>query len=197
VGSQDFVLSFRHRYHFEFSDGESWDGAVIEVSQDDGVSWVDINTLGDPGYGAVIGSQASNPLGGREGYGNQNPSWPAMESISIDMGTALAGKTVKIRFRIGTDEADSESGWEIDDIGFQGITNSPFSTLSSDSAICTVAPIPDADPDRHPDPVVIDGCGCSVVGDSDGAPRSPLLPMVPLASLAAAAMLRRRRRRTA
>ena len=164
VGQQDFILSFTHRYKFEYGGDTFWDGSVIEVSQDDGASWVDISTFGDPGYGGVIGDEAGNPLGGRQGYVNQSPSWPGTNNVSINLGTALAGETVKIRFRIGTDAAVGDAGWEIDDLNFQGITNTPFAEISTDAGACSGTPIADAGPDQTVqggDAVALDASGSS------------------------------------
>jgi large repetitive protein len=48
----------------------------------------------------------------------------------------LAGQTIRIRFRIGTDEAVGDFGWALDNLSFQGITNTPFSTLVADGPSC-------------------------------------------------------------
>ncbi len=142
--SAPLVLSFDHRHSFETSPDANnvtvnWDGAVIEVSSDAGNTWTDINTYGDPGYGGTIGNPADpamNVLMGRPGYVSTNPSWPATDKVTVDLGTALAGTTVQIRFRIGTDEAGGAFGWQIDNIGLQGITNEPFASLVPDTATC-------------------------------------------------------------
>jgi hypothetical protein len=41
----------------------------------------------------------------------------------------VAGKKVKVRFRVGTDDGTGAPGWDIDDVAFGGITNKPFGTL--------------------------------------------------------------------
>ncbi len=139
-----FVLTFDHRHAFENSDDENgvlvdWDGGVIEVSTDQGVTWTDISAYGDPGYGGTIGEAsgaATNVLQGRSGYVASNASWPATDKVTIDMGQRLAGTTVQIRFRIGTDASTGDVGWQIDNIGLQGITNKPFASLVHDTVSC-------------------------------------------------------------
>lgn len=56
--------------------------------------------------------------------------------LTLNLGIALAGQTIRIRFRIGTDEAVGDFGWELDNLSFQGITNTPFSTLVADGPSC-------------------------------------------------------------
>jgi MYXO-CTERM domain-containing protein len=154
---QDLVLSFSHRHEFEASpldpndpnSLEFWDGAVVEVREDGG-SWEDVSTYGDPGYGGVIGSLADNPLSGRDGYVANNPSWPAMDGVSVSLGAAFAGKTIQIRFRIGTDQAASAYGWEIDDVALAGLAAPPFPTVVPDATLCGpgVPPVAEAGPDQ-------------------------------------------------
>ena len=143
------VLSFDHRYSFEQSNDIGWDGSVIEISAGNG--WEDITTYGDPGYTGTIGDpqgQAQNPLIDRPGYIGQSASWPALEKQTIDLGNTLAGKTIRIRFRIGTDDAAGDNGWEIDNIQLDGITNKPFSSLVDDKGTCGAGPVANAGPDQ-------------------------------------------------
>ncbi len=131
-----FIISFDHRFTFEFSDNTHWDGGLVEISEDDGMTWNDASTYGAvPTYIAVINSMA-NPINGKLAYAHRNAAYPAREAEVLDFGTALAGKAVKFRFRIGTDAAAGDLGWDIDNINFEGITNTPFSSWIPDEAIC-------------------------------------------------------------
>jgi hypothetical protein len=69
-----------------------------------------------------------------------NAAFPNRERLTLNLGTAFAGQTVRIRFRIGTDEAAADVGWEIDNLAFEGITNLPFSTLVADQSKCGGVP---------------------------------------------------------
>jgi hypothetical protein len=60
--------------------------------------------------------------------------------VTLNLGTAFAGETVRIRFRIGTDAAVGDLGWELDNLEFQGITNMPFPTLVPDASQCLGVP---------------------------------------------------------
>lgn len=201
------ILTFEHRHLFEESKGTTWDGSVIEVSTDGGGTWEDISKYGDPGYEGEIGDpagQAKNALMGRAGYVGRNASWPAMQAVKVDMGTALAGKTIRVRFRIGTDDAAGDFGWELDNIGFQGITNKPFAAVVDKVSGC-IAPEPkEAGPDvveagpavSEAGPTVADsmeaigggGCDCATSGSGTGAGFATSLS-------ALAVLLRSRRRR--
>jgi MYXO-CTERM domain-containing protein len=149
--TEKLVMSFSHRYAFEQSQNVNWDGGVIEVSSNGGKTWQDISKVGDPSYTGEIGDpqgQAQNVLRNRQGYVGTSQSWPALEKVTIDLGTSLAGKTIQVRFRIGTDDAAGGAGWSVDDISFQGITNKPFSALVDDGSSCGAPPIADAGPDQ-------------------------------------------------
>ena len=147
VGKEPFVIEFEHRHKFESSimqnplTGEievaHWDGAVIEYSLGNDGSWSDITDLGvDPGYRGQLQNDAENPLGGRNAIIYQNDSWPEMEKVSLNFGDKLAGQEIKIRFRLGTDIAAGDDGWDIDNLTFSGIENTPFATLGPQTGRC-------------------------------------------------------------
>lgn len=58
--------------------------------------------------------------------------------VTLNFGTQLAGQTVRLRFRIGTDMLVGDEGWELDNLAFQGITNAPFPALVAETAVCRV-----------------------------------------------------------
>ncbi len=128
-----FVVVFSHRHQFEQSDGEDWDAAVVEISRDDGVTWEDVSTYANPGYDGNVSTLSGNVLGGRPAYAGTSSQWPDFEQVRLDFGTSLADETVRLRFRIGTDEAMSDHGWELDDIEFSGIDSTPFAQVVEDA----------------------------------------------------------------
>jgi len=147
VGTGDFTISFRHRYKFEhgpmFSGGPDtfFDGGVLEISSDGGTTWDDISKYVDPQYLQTLygGSDSMNVVRGRKAWAGDSANYPAYNSASLNVGKALSGKTVKVRFRIGTDDGGNAAGWDIDDIAFGGITNLPFAAQVDDQAVCTLA----------------------------------------------------------
>jgi MYXO-CTERM domain-containing protein len=191
--NRPFAIRLDHRYRFEqsadpFGGGDevtSWDGAVIEISDDDGATWRDVAELADPGYTGAIGVESGNPLAGRDGFVGESPGYPAFTSVAIDLGEQLADRTVRVRFRIGADAAVGDAGWELDNIAFEGITNTPFGALQEDSC----GDEPDAGPEG--DPAADDGTGSCGCGTVEPAGAGALLWVV-----VGGLLLRRRRRRS-
>ena len=124
-----------------------FDGVVIEISQDNGVTWTDvINVAGahaDPDVQRDAGRRGnrhrragSTRCRPGKAYGNQSPSFPAVVHGTVNLGAAFAGKTVLIRFRSGSDSGGNNTGFLLDNIGVTGITNTPFSTVAADGLKC-------------------------------------------------------------
>jgi hypothetical protein len=138
VGPDDNLrISWDQSFDFEY-DGETyWDGGVVEY-QVDGGEWQDVGGRITPAYNAVLGDpQVFNVLEGREGYGGFSDDFPTFAPASLDLsGLGLAGKSVKIRFRIGTDSNTDATGWLVDNIDVQGITNLPFTDFGADAQAC-------------------------------------------------------------
>lgn len=134
---EPLVVTFDHAFSFEFSNDTYWDGGLIEISGDDGENWEDVSAYIDPGYVAPINS-AANPLDGRPAFVGDSSAYPDMEQLVLDFGDNFAGTQAKLRFRIGTDAAAGGPGWDIDNIAFAGIDNTPFSSWVTDEDECMV-----------------------------------------------------------
>jgi hypothetical protein len=147
--------TFDHAYRFEAADGINFDGGVIEISSDDGETWTDVAEAGaDPGYSGPITGDA-NPLFTRLAYVGESPGWPARAQQQLDFGPAFAGRTVRLRFRIATDTFTGAPGWELDDLAFAGIIDTPFSRWTVDAGHCAAGTTGDTgDP-----PTTGDGAG--------------------------------------
>jgi MYXO-CTERM domain-containing protein len=133
-----FVISFSHRHDFEQEQTLNYDAGVIEIRANGG-AWTDVATYATMGYGGVVQSDSDNPLGGRMAYVGRNPAWPSEDSVTLDLGTAFAGQTVRVRFRLCTDQAVQAGGWQIDDIAFDGIDNLPFTSVLAEDGVCSPA----------------------------------------------------------
>ena len=106
-----------------------------------------------------------NPLAGKRAWGGASAGYPADVNVSLNFAMALAGKTIKVRFRIGTDEGTGAAGWDIDDIAFGGITNTPFPSLVDNATrACGDAGVPNPPEGGTPDSGTTGAGG----GSSDG-----------------------------
>jgi hypothetical protein len=143
VGTAPLVIAFDHRFSFETDPATAppnfFDGGMIEISRNGG-PFEDISAFADPGYGGTLFVGSDNPLGWRKAFVGRNASFPARDRLTLALGTAFAGQTVRLRFRIATDAAAGDVGWELDNLSFQGITNLPFSKLVADGSKCRGVP---------------------------------------------------------
>jgi hypothetical protein len=136
-----FGIAFKHHYSFEHGPVTGtgpdvyFDGGVLEISDDGGTTWKDVSTYVNPSYPHTIYNSDNpsdptlNPLAGKKAFSGESATYPNDLNVSLNLGMQLAGKTVKVRFRIGTDEGTGAAGWDIDDIAFTGITNTPFNSI--------------------------------------------------------------------
>src|SRR5204863_9780916 len=119
--SASAVMSFRNNFNTEMSGGTFWDGYVLEISSPNinGGAFTDVT---DPavggsfvsgGYTGVIDSTANNPLAGRFAWSGNSGGYI---NTVINLGPNVSGQTIKLRFRMGTDQAVSAPGWRVDTI---------------------------------------------------------------------------------
>ena len=106
-------LRFNHAYGFEDDAGHAYDGGVLEYSTNNGASWSDLGPLlTDGGYNGTITTSFDNPLKGRNAFVRESNGYKSSRANL----SSLAGQSVRIRFRIGTDFIVDDYGWFIDDI---------------------------------------------------------------------------------
>ncbi|HYH96452.1 myxosortase-dependent M36 family metallopeptidase, partial [Hyalangium sp.] len=153
VSPQPFTFSFSHRYAFEYDSAPTYyDGGVIELSNNGGATWTDIGAFISAGQGYVgpLASGGQNPLETRSAFSGVSPGYPAWQTTQVNLGTTYAGQVVRIRFRVGTDAAVASVGWDVDNVSFPTITNTPFPLLTAEQNPCVGnnPPVANAGPDQ-------------------------------------------------
>ncbi|MDQ3548178.1 MAG: M4 family metallopeptidase, partial [Chloroflexota bacterium] len=110
------------------------DGGVVEYSANGG-AWTDAGSLfTDNGYHGTISPDYDNPLKGRAAFTDVTGGY---FSSRMNLST-LAGKSVKFRFRVGTDTGNSAAGfwgWVIDNVSIYTCANKSFGATLSAPAI--------------------------------------------------------------
>src|SRR5262249_6028982 len=130
---------YQNAWSFETSSGTFWDGGVVEITDNGGATWTDIGAFALPPYNGTITNTSGNPLGGRPGFVSSRTGYPSLITTSVDLGTTYAGNTVKLGFRIGSDQNTSAPGWFVDNIPFSNLLNTPFLDAVPDPGPCIVA----------------------------------------------------------
>jgi bacillolysin len=125
-------LRFDHAYGFDDDDNLSngdqggYDGGVVEYSSNGGASYTDLGTLftvnGYDGPVADFGTPAlDSPLAGRQAFIRESHGYIS----SLANLTSLRGKSLRFRFRIGTDATVGDLGWALDDVRIFACTTPP------------------------------------------------------------------------
>jgi hypothetical protein len=121
----NFEMSFWHFYWLE----QSFDGGVVEISVNGG-DWVDVTEVGGVFQTGYTG-ELQGELPGRSTFTGLNGDLATaagnMETISF--GNALDGQTVRLRFRVVSDVAVADFGWNIDNVTFTNISSPVFTDL--------------------------------------------------------------------
>lgn len=123
--SGNFEMSFWHFYWLE----ANFDGGVVEISVNGG-DWVDVTEVGGVFQNGYTG-ELQGELPGRSTFtginGDLATSAGNMETISF--GDALDGQTVRLRFRVVSDAAVADFGWNIDNVTFSNIVSPVFTSV--------------------------------------------------------------------
>jgi hypothetical protein len=140
VGPQGLRVTFLHRYDFDRLGASLRDGAVVEVSSDDGVTWTDVGSALLPLYPGIIDEdqgRSTNPLKGRSAFVGQSANYPSFLTAMLDLSTRV-NQTLRLRFRYAGDDgvAWAGRGWELDGFVFSGLRSPPFASLGIDPNSC-------------------------------------------------------------
>ncbi len=131
-------MQFDHSFNFEYGwvggtpNPSYFDGAVLEYSINGGTTWLDAGALiaVGPRYRAKIFGGFGNPLAGRYGFVGFSAGYTASQ-LNL---ASLAGKAVQFRFRVGTDNSVSATGWYVDNVRLYQCVSVP---LRVSDASCT------------------------------------------------------------
>jgi hypothetical protein len=127
ITSAAAVLRFRNNFNLQ----NNFDGGVLEVSSPNiaGGAFTDITnaavggSFGTGGYTSAINPNSVNPLAGRMAWSGTSGGGasPVYIDTVINLPASLNGQTIKLRFRLGTDDqAAAGGGWRIDTISITG-----------------------------------------------------------------------------
>jgi hypothetical protein len=117
ISSASTRLCFRHAYLLE----SGYDGGVLEVSSPNinGGAFTDITdpALGSSfisgGYNATINSNYMSPIADRRAWSGNSGGYIC---TVVNLGPNVNGQTIKLRFRMGSDNIVDSFGWRIDTI---------------------------------------------------------------------------------
>ena len=124
------VIRFYHRYEIE----TAWDGGVVELSIDGGLSWFDAN----PWIFRHPYSLQMHPAGS---FGNNSEAFSGISNGFVATYINLSDfidSDIQIRFRMVTDQAVGDIGWFLDDIQFIDMFNYDGEACVSVSGISDV-----------------------------------------------------------
>ena len=130
-------LTFRHNYNTEVG----WDGGVLEIKIGAG-AFTDLITAGGSfvtgGYNRALNT-STNPLAGRQAWSGNSSGFI---TTTATLPAAAAGQSVEFRWRCGSDDSVSGTGWYVDSVVVNarsccggGEVNVPL--LTADTAIIT------------------------------------------------------------
>jgi extracellular elastinolytic metalloproteinase len=103
------ILSFWHSYETE----EKWDGGLVELSLDNGSTWIDLSSYFIMnGYPKSINNVTNVPNAGKKAFTGNSEGY----HLSVINLSSFSHKDAIIRFLFGSDSSVGSIGWHIDDI---------------------------------------------------------------------------------
>ncbi len=109
-------LTFRHNFNLEASDGDpsvGFDGAVLEMSTDNGNTFQDILAAGGTftagGYNRTISTDRGSPLAGRQAWSGNSGGF-----MTTVVHAPSASPFARFRWRMASDNTGSGEGWRVD-----------------------------------------------------------------------------------
>jgi hypothetical protein len=106
-------VSFRNNFNFQ----DGFDGGVLEVSYDGGLTFEDVlaadGTFVVGGYNGTINSCCGNPIAGRQVWTGSSGGFIDTTVVSLPGGCIVQ---LKLRWRMGSDSSVAGEGWRIDNV---------------------------------------------------------------------------------
>jgi hypothetical protein len=122
-------ISYQARYDIE----PNWDGVVVEISTDDGATWVDLPP--DGGYSSSFSETGNPPInicGYSASHGAFNGSTNgSFQTVTHDL-SSYTGQQVQIRWNISTDPGTEEEGFYLDELAYNNILAPLSCTVETD-----------------------------------------------------------------
>jgi hypothetical protein len=163
IQSDSAQLTFRQNLDLE----SGFDGGVLEISIGGG-AFQDILDAGGSfvvgGYAHTISSSFQSPIAGRRAWSGYSGGFI---TTTVNLPTAAAGQNIVLRWRLGSDNSDSATGWRVDTIRITDCVATPTPTPTptptatatpspsptpTPTASATVTPTPTATPTSTPTP---------------------------------------------
>jgi len=153
IQSDSAQLTFRQNLDLE----SGFDGGVLEISIGGG-AFQDIidagGTFAVGGYAHTISSSFQSPIVGRRAWSGFSRGFI---TTTVNLPAAAAGQIIVLRWRMGSDNSDSATGWRIDTIRINdciaAVTPTPTPTpTATPSSTPTSTPTPTASPTVTPTP---------------------------------------------
>ncbi len=117
-------LHFAQAFGFQVP---NFDGGVVEYTTNGGSTWNDAGPLFDAnGYTGTLASGSGNPLAGRSAFVGTSHGY---RSSRLNL-SALAGQTVRFRWRMALDSSGFDSGWWLDDVRVYTCTGAQLTQVS-------------------------------------------------------------------
>ena len=112
-------FSFNYWSSFE-GPATNFDGGIIEISPDNGVTWIQVDSLAEGHLNPTYDSElaGSGPLGYAWAYCySTDPDWVNVSTQDlIALGYVSPGNQIQIRFHFASDPMSAGQGWFVDDI---------------------------------------------------------------------------------
>jgi hypothetical protein len=104
-------MSFRNNFNLQ----DGFDGGVLEISFDDGLTFEDIlaagGTFTSGGYNGTISTCCGNPLAGRQAWTGNSGGF-----IATTVNLPYSSLPIILRWRMGSDSGVAGEGWRIDSV---------------------------------------------------------------------------------